>query len=313
MADYYPLIARAVSSLASNTGEARGALYKRARTALIARLRGLDPPLSESEITREGDALEAAIRRVEEESSSSSESETSSEVARPQSGSATIAEVHVPDAPLNKESASADGPMRATQVEPTKPPRGQASNLPSEEDRGLFARNPHTPDLRERSATNSIKIVSTVMLGVACLWGLAFVAITFIRGLAWMAEDGIEYLRTPVFAALALCLCIFLPLALIRTTRFISVYGLLASSYLFGVTTWILGFLTTLQHWDGTGVIVGLSLGIVGMVPLGIIASALYADWWSVGVIIVGVFVTYVARTLALRLAANFRTLSLSD
>jgi hypothetical protein len=54
MADYYPLIARAIAGLDPNApGEARRALYARARTALIQQLRGVQPPLSESEITRE--------------------------------------------------------------------------------------------------------------------------------------------------------------------------------------------------------------------------------------------------------------------
>lgn len=68
MADYYPLIARAVAGLdANSTGEQRRALYERARTALIAQLRGVTPPLSESEITRERLTLEEAIRKVEQE------------------------------------------------------------------------------------------------------------------------------------------------------------------------------------------------------------------------------------------------------
>lgn len=68
MADYYPLIARAIAGLdASATGEQRRALYERARSALIAQLRGVQPPLSESEITRERLTLEEAIRKVEQE------------------------------------------------------------------------------------------------------------------------------------------------------------------------------------------------------------------------------------------------------
>ena len=68
MADYYPLIARAIAGLdPSAPGEARRALYERARSALIAQLRGVQPPLSESEITRERLALEEAVRKVESE------------------------------------------------------------------------------------------------------------------------------------------------------------------------------------------------------------------------------------------------------
>ena len=69
MADYHPLITRAVEGLAANnTAEARRTLYERARAALVAQLRGIDPPLSEAEITRERLALEDAIRKVEAES-----------------------------------------------------------------------------------------------------------------------------------------------------------------------------------------------------------------------------------------------------
>src|ERR1700749_2133392 len=68
MADYYPLIARAIAGLdPSAPGESRRALYERARAALIAQLRGVQPPLSESEITRERLALEEAVRKVESE------------------------------------------------------------------------------------------------------------------------------------------------------------------------------------------------------------------------------------------------------
>src|SRR5881397_3466535 len=68
MADYYPLIARAITGLdPAAPGESRRALYERARTALIAQLRSVQPPLTESEITRERLSLEEAVRKVESE------------------------------------------------------------------------------------------------------------------------------------------------------------------------------------------------------------------------------------------------------
>jgi len=65
MADYYPLIARAVEGLPEQTPDKRRAVYERARTALIAQLRTLDPPLSEAEIQQESRSLDDAIARVE--------------------------------------------------------------------------------------------------------------------------------------------------------------------------------------------------------------------------------------------------------
>src|SRR5262245_3691147 len=67
MADYYPLISRAVAALEKNNGENRRAIYERARTALLAQLRGVTPALEESDVTRERLALEESIRKVEAE------------------------------------------------------------------------------------------------------------------------------------------------------------------------------------------------------------------------------------------------------
>jgi hypothetical protein len=65
MADYYQLIATAVSGLDKSTDEARSALYDRARNTLVAQLRGVEPPRSAQEITRELLALEQALLKVE--------------------------------------------------------------------------------------------------------------------------------------------------------------------------------------------------------------------------------------------------------
>src|ERR1700758_793674 len=75
MTDYQPLIARAVEGLGKSTGEARRALYERARSALVTQLRSVEPALSESEITKERLALEEAIRKVEAEAARKSRTE----------------------------------------------------------------------------------------------------------------------------------------------------------------------------------------------------------------------------------------------
>ena len=67
VADYYPLITRAVAALAENTGAARRELYQRTRTMLADQLQRRAPPLSESEIRQERLNLEQAIRKVEVE------------------------------------------------------------------------------------------------------------------------------------------------------------------------------------------------------------------------------------------------------
>ena len=65
MADYYPILARAVSRLATNTAQARQEVYEHARTILVAQLRSQDPELSALNIMSERVALEGAILRAE--------------------------------------------------------------------------------------------------------------------------------------------------------------------------------------------------------------------------------------------------------
>ena len=67
MTDYYPLLSSVIATLEPNTAEARRQLYDSARVGFPNYLGNLDPPLSESEITRERSALEEVIRRLEAE------------------------------------------------------------------------------------------------------------------------------------------------------------------------------------------------------------------------------------------------------
>jgi len=65
MAEYYPLLAKAVAG--HSTPEARREVYERARKALLGQLRKLDPPVPEAAVEREGQALDEAIEKLEAE------------------------------------------------------------------------------------------------------------------------------------------------------------------------------------------------------------------------------------------------------
>jgi hypothetical protein len=76
MADYYSILARAVSRLATNNAQTRQELYEYARAILIAQLRGKDPQTSALATMGEQVAFETAILRVEAESRSERSLET---------------------------------------------------------------------------------------------------------------------------------------------------------------------------------------------------------------------------------------------
>ena len=65
MADYYPVLARAVSRLATNTDEARHELYEHARSVLNKHLDGNNPQISKIDPIYERIAFEMAVLKLE--------------------------------------------------------------------------------------------------------------------------------------------------------------------------------------------------------------------------------------------------------
>lgn len=142
MADYYPLIARAIAGLdPSAPGESRRALYERARAALIAQLRSVEPPLSESEITRERLSLEEAVRKVESEAAQRArDASRSGDAARSGGGRAGDA-FRATTRPGAKPADPASPPPSGSQPSapprprpPTPPPQGRNERPPLGQD-----------------------------------------------------------------------------------------------------------------------------------------------------------------------------------
>jgi hypothetical protein len=67
MADYYSIIAKAVSTLHPNTESERWRLYERARSAVIQEMNRADPGFDQSDIAAAQLSLEMAIDQVESE------------------------------------------------------------------------------------------------------------------------------------------------------------------------------------------------------------------------------------------------------
>ncbi|PLX35828.1 MAG: hypothetical protein C0606_17170 [Hyphomicrobiales bacterium] len=83
MADYYAILKKAISALPKNTGEARRAVYEKARKALVSQLQNYNPPLSASEITAQRLTLEESIRKVEAEAARASLGLSASSLSSP--------------------------------------------------------------------------------------------------------------------------------------------------------------------------------------------------------------------------------------
>jgi hypothetical protein len=159
MTDYRPLLARAIAALDPNTGEARRAVYDRARTALVNQLRGMNPPLAEAEITRQRLALEESIRKVESEATAAPAAATQSRGERPPRQEPPRGEQPPRGAPAPRtmppppraQDAPDDGQYDYENEAPPRDPRDPRGNeRPDSRDRGQQPRA--EPSLRPRGA-----------------------------------------------------------------------------------------------------------------------------------------------------------------
>jgi hypothetical protein len=119
MADYYPLIARAVTALEPNTPDARQNIYERARTALTRQLASIDPPPAGEIIDREIAALEAVIRRIEAENAAMRPSPTPP--PQPATADPEPDQSSLPDDGLKPPTARPQAPARQT-IKPNRKP-----------------------------------------------------------------------------------------------------------------------------------------------------------------------------------------------
>ncbi len=107
MADYYPLLNKAVSGLDPNTLEARQAIYDRARMALTRQMASMDPPVAQDVIDRELGALDLVVQRLEREAAGL--------------GPEDVAETRATDAPVPDETMRATAPRpQVARKQPSK-------------------------------------------------------------------------------------------------------------------------------------------------------------------------------------------------
>jgi hypothetical protein len=215
MADYYPVLARAVSGLAYSDAQARRELYARARTIVAEQLRRQNPQDLASATMREQAALETAIRKVEAE-------------LRPVKSQAP--DRPAPSRPPGKRvaAASAKAPPQNTTDSLTK--ILQALQADDRRGRGLAMNGstalvPRVGNRKNRKAAGSEELggvpnsIGAMLLGLAYIMAaVAFAGVTYIRCIVWVAQGVIGYPVLLAVMAITIGLFIVLPYMLFRRT-----------------------------------------------------------------------------------------------
>lgn len=167
MADYYPLIARAVEGLPEQSPDKRHAVYERARTALIAQLRSLNPPLSEAEIQQESRSLDEAIAKVEADYAPPAGFDADSFSATPTD------ESPVRPGPEGSRGAASVHGLRAPAPEPVQDDEFDDSYAEPAVSRPKIDSRPH-PAMQNKGRARTIVFGSVLALVIAAIAAFAF-------------------------------------------------------------------------------------------------------------------------------------------
>jgi len=131
----------------------------------------------------------------------------------------------------------------------------------------------------------------------------------FLRGVVWASQSTLVWLIHAAQIAFALCVLVFLPFCIFKKTRGFAGFGFHMASYVFGTELLAYSCIVAFTIWGYTGLIFGLFLGGVGVVPVALFA-ALYAavrhqtQWGLSGDILLMIILTVITWHLGVYLMA---------
>ena len=153
--------------------------------------------------------------------------------------------------------------------------------------------------MNSESLTQAAKTIGIVLVFI---FAVIVLPVLYSYGLVWFSEKVLPWLFVGCLIASALCLLVLLPLSVIRKLRPWMGFLQYLVSYLFGTLLFLFSCLVVVQLWGYFGLLVGLFLGGVGVVPVAFLAALFHKEWTLLGYVLLGTVVTFGIRYLGVRL-----------
>jgi hypothetical protein len=150
-----------------------------------------------------------------------------------------------------------------------------------------------------------LKSLGFGVLGLIAITAMLFLVGLLIGGASWLSNHLLPWFMLASTITFIVLILILLPLSAFRHTRSFAAVAILYASFLFGVTVWMDGLLTTEALWGTWAVIVGLCFAGVGIVPIGMLAALFHGKWSVLGELIVFTVLTFASRFYAIWLGEH--------
>ena len=152
-----------------------------------------------------------------------------------------------------------------------------------------------------RSASHA-REAGAILGGVALLGGIVALGFALLMGMTAFSIWVLEWTFPAFLIALAVT-ALLVPTALIPASQGFAAVGFMIASMALGAIVWLWGLSYTYEAWGFLGVVIGLVILGVGVVPIAMLAALFHGDWGNLGLFAAAMTATYGVRSLSLWLA----------
>lgn len=150
------------------------------------------------------------------------------------------------------------------------------------------------------SILEKVKEAGWFVLGLGMMVVIGVIFAIFLNGAIYIGEKIVPFLQILLGWASAIFFFILLPLDLIQKTRKVAGIATFYFSYLSGFTLWFYAALSAYYLWGFLGLIVGLFIAGVGVLPVAILASLFNGEWTILWNLLYLAALTYGSRMLSI-------------
>jgi hypothetical protein len=144
---------------------------------------------------------------------------------------------------------------------------------------------------------NSLNTIGCFIVSIAVMVGCFLMLGLFISGGVWIIDKVLPALIIFSMGVFLFNVFVCVPLAFFRRTKEFSGKAFFLSSYFYGVLLWLSCLVITFKLWGWVGIVIGLLLLGIGIVPIAIVATVIAGMWSIMLHIIVLIVVIWLTRT----------------
>jgi len=138
--------------------------------------------------------------------------------------------------------------------------------------------------------------IGGAIIGLFALVAIVVIPVAVIGGAVWLSAQLYPWLLALNGLTFVLTVCVLLPNAIFSSTPRFAGNGMVVPYYVFGVTLWVWSLLLTYALWGFLGLLVGLVMAGVGVVPLAMLATLFNGMWSHLGQLVLLLVIALAVR-----------------